>query len=205
MPPSLLSSMLIFDIKKRFLMYKILNKELTDDLLDKFRKTYADTPEVDTDKPCLNDDFIYGYFAPLISSFDITKDLNYAVDYVLFNNNQYIIRFSCYDNLLLLCFFNPTVLAATFKLNSSTNRMIFQEYYTNWCCKSMTSLIKYKFGICSDERCFASVSDELRNLFHKWSYYHLTDEIFFMEAIDYLQINDDTKLKCEALFKGKCF
>ncbi len=201
-----IASILIFDIKKRFLMYKILNKELTDDLLDKFRKTYENDPDTDTtSNVTINDDFIYGYFAPLINSFDISKDLNYSVDYILFNNNQYIIRFNLYDNLLILCFYNPAILSITFKLNSSANRMLFQEYYTNWCCKSMISLIKYKFGVCSDERCFSSTNDELKKLFYKWSYYHLSDEIFFMEAIDYLQINDETKSKCETLVKGSFF
>ena len=257
-----MSSILIFDINKKYLLYKILNKDILKLLTSELNKKYGEEnenqalspipenqpppsppPQEEQEEPkitknLLTDDFIYGYFAPIINSFEISKEMNYEYEYALFNNNQYIIRFTLYDNCLLLCIYNSNSSSVS-SVNSPSqqqeqqqaklstilrpmstvataftqqrqepvsapqdlNKLIYNDYYTNWCSKSIITLIKYKFGICSDERCFNEIDNELKNLFVKWSRLHSNDIIYYIEAIEYLQVNDETKLKCDQFVK----
>jgi hypothetical protein len=217
-----MASILIFDKNKKYLLYKILNKDILNLLINEFNKEYGENQNFQSLSPIpenqqaphrpttmLTDDFIYNYFAPIINSFEISKEMNYVYEYALFNKNQYIIRFTLYDNCLLLCIYscvNSLQLQSSQQKNISTevlelNKLVYNDYHTNWCSKSMISLIKYKFGICSDERCFNEIDNELENLFVKWSKLHSFDVIYFIESIEYLQVNDETRLKCDAFVK----
>ena len=235
-----MASILIFEKNKKFLLYKILNKDILKLLLNELDKEYGEEnennlrsssafeekqeettplPPITVTKKVrhqLTDDFIYGYFAPIINSYEISKEMNFVYEYALFNENQYIIRFTLYDNCLLLCIYS-SINSSYFYSSQSVqnilpqaslspeclelNKLIYNDYHTNWCSKSIISIIKYKFGICSDEKCFNEIDNELKNLFVKWSKLHSCDIIYFIESIEYLQINEETKLKCEAFVK----
>ena len=148
-------------------------------------------------KSLLTDDLIYQYFSPLINSFEFSKEINYVYEYALFNKNQHIIRFNLYKNCLILCIQNSN--DNLLKTNSDLKKLIYSEYLSGWYCKSITSLLKYKFGICGDEKCFNSSNQmEIRTLYSTWCNYYLTDVVYFLEAIEQLDVSDDIKLKCQA-------
>jgi len=70
------------------------------------------------------------------------------------------------------------------------------------CCRSFLSLLKYKFGVCADEQCFRhAAAAEVRALFAFWSALFARNQVFFVEAIEQLEVNEDIKLKCEAFMK----
>ena len=218
------SSILIFEINKKILLYKILTDELLQsiktEIISNFgsnyvieknsqQKTVETVEENDTstterensfseepfneqvNKPKqemnLTNDLIYEYFSPIIASFEISKDINYSYEYVLFNKSQHIIRFNLYNNCLILC-----ILSNSLKLTQSEselNKLIFSEYYTSWYCKSFISLIKYKFGICSEEKCFNGLNQiDIKKLYQKWSYLFSNDLVYYIEAVEQLQM-----------------
>ena len=153
-------------------------------------------------KLTLTNDLIYEYFSPIVNSFEISKEIAYVYEYVLINRNKYTIRFCQYNNCLILLIYN--LIDQQFYLNVNTTRksseltrQIYIDYYTNWFNKSLVSLLKFKFGICSNEKCFnLNKKNEIKNLYTKWSEYFLNDQSYFVEAIDQLVINDDIKAKC---------
>ncbi len=232
------SSILIFEINKKILLYKILTDELLQllktEIVKNFgsnyviekneQKTAADENDtsatekednIDENKNetkanpekklnnnnaelNLTNDLIYEYFSPIVASFEISKDINYTYEYALFNKNQQTIRFYLYNNCLIMCILSNTTTSKLNKSDSELTRLVYAEYQTSWYCKSFISLIRYKFGICSDEKCFTGLNQiDIKKLYQKWSYLHANDPVFYIEAIEQLQINEDIKIKCE--------
>ncbi len=229
------SSILIFEINKKILLYKILtdelyqllkneivknfgtsyvneknNQENLEDTQDtsatEIENSYSEEPSIinkmNETKPTemnLTNDLIYEYFSPIVASFEISKDINYTYEYALFNKNQYIIRFILFNNCLTLCILNNSNNNKIDRKESDMNRLINAEYFTSWYCKSFISIVKYKFGICSDEKCFSNLNQiDIKNLYTNWSHLFANDPVYYLEAIEQLQVNEDIKIKCEA-------
>ena len=153
-------------------------------------------------KLILTNDLIYEYFSPIVNSFEISKEMNnYIYEYALFNKSQYIIRFNLHKNCLFMCIqdFNSSP-NNLFKPTLEMTKHIYSDFNSGWCCKSLISLFKYKFGICSDEKCFTNKTNhsEITELFTAWSNYYLMDQIYFLEVIEQLDVSEDTKLKCKS-------
>lgn len=145
----------------------------------------------------LTDELISEYFSPLISSYEFSKDLNYTYEYALFNKPEYMAYFYSYKECIILTIFDSN----RFELTKSSNyfmKYVYSEYYSSWCCKSLISLFKYKFSICLNEKCLSKDSKkEIKRLFLKWCNYFQTEQIYFLEAIEQIEVNDDIKIKCE--------
>lgn len=210
------SSILVFELNRKFLLYKILTKELAEHLQKEFIK-YFDTQKIQEEqtdlKSSLNQDqaekskdtylrhdLIYEYFAPIVNSFEISKEINFLFEHALFKDTNFLVRFFAYKNCLLLLVYDSNLSSTNLeKINSALTKQVNAEFYLNWCCKSFISLVKFKFGICSDEKCFETddTKYDLKNLYLKWSSYFLIDQIYFIEAIEQLHVNDDIKIKCQ--------
>jgi hypothetical protein len=165
--------------------------------------TYDTQPQV---KPSLTltNDLIYEFFAPMINSFEITREISYCYEYALIDRSKYTIRFYLYTNCLILLIYNfgdvqAYLSSSSIRASSELTRQVYIDFYTNWFNKSLISLLKFKFGICSDEKCFklSANKKEIKRLYLKWSEYFLNDQAFFVESIDQLVVNDDIKAKCK--------
>lgn len=208
------SSILIFELNRKFLLYKILTDELGQILKDEIIKNFgfnyvaekqklnddtstterensaSEESHINDQKFELTHDLIYEFFSPLVASFEITKDINYVFEYALFKKTNYIIRFNVFNNCLIMCILKSD------PCDSEISKLIYSDYYSSWYLKSLISLLKYKYGICSDEKCFTS-SVDIKKLYQKWSNLFMNDPIYHIEAIEHLQVNEDIKIKCE--------
>jgi hypothetical protein len=159
----------------------------------------TNTPEAKASLTLTND-LIYEFFAPMINSFEITREINFIYEYALLDRNKYTIRFYLYTNCLILLVYNfGDVNSGSIRASSEMTRQVYIDFYTNWFNKSLISLLKFKFGICSDEKCFrlSANKNEIKRLYLKWSEYFLSDQAYFVESIDQLVVNDDIKAKCK--------
>ena len=193
MPFPAASSIFVFEINKKFLLHKILTKQLeialSADILKTFDQKYE---ELSTE---LADNLIYQYFSPLISSFEISRDINYVYEYASFSKHQHLIRFSLHKNCLIFCIYDATNKPES---KSELATLIHAEYYSSWYSKSFLSLLKHKFGVCSDEKCFSKSNQrDLERLYLKWSSLYSRDQIYFVEALEQLDVNEDIKIKCD--------
>jgi hypothetical protein len=148
----------------------------------------------------INNELIYEYFSPIVNSFEISKEINYIFEYTLFKNNQHIIRFNLHKNCLFMFIQDMSSnVDKTFKSNTEMTNLIYSDFLSGWCCKSLTSLLRYKFGICSDEKCFNNKVNktEIKELFSAWSNYYHAEQVYFLEAIEQLEVSDDIKFKCK--------
>jgi hypothetical protein len=255
--PASAPSILIFEINKKFLLFKILDRKFTKQLKIEVTRLYGDenfhqdednvqnlstefdrdeifhseengssTEEVETEienlyhkssatplsrmKLKLTNDLIYQYFSPIINSFEISREINYLFEYIFIDRNKYIIRFYLHKNCLVLLiydmnhqnFYQNSLNVASKFGSCELTRQIYIDFYTNWYNKSIISLLKFKFGICADEKCFNNQSlnnnrKEIHNLFLKWSELFQNDQSYFVEAIDQFVLNDDIKSKCK--------
>ena len=223
---SIENSILVFEITKKFLVFKILSKELyeslREDIVKNFGLNYVEeknqsanfrsnandessTHKADTNcekKPLVvTDDLIYEYLSTIVNSFEISKEIDYTYEYALFNKNSYIIRFMQFKNFLFICLNKLNQASKSLKSVNNTNsdyaKLIYSEYFTGWQCKSLMSLIKLKFGICLDDKCFNELTkSELKSLYLKWSEFHSNEMVYFVEAIELLDVNEDVKIKC---------
>lgn len=152
-------------------------------------------------KLALTNDLIYEYFSPIVNSFEISREINFQYETLQINRNRYFVRLYLYKNCLTLLIYDVDAQQASLSDSSDTEltRQLYVDFYTNWFNKSLLSLIKFKFGICSDDKCFKSRQNklELKNLYKKWSEYFLNDQSYFVESIDSLVVNDDIKSKCK--------
>lgn len=215
------SSVLVFEMSKKTLFYKILSRELKNHLRAEIWKNFgaryvkekseqstefysSPVPGSDETAPLhnnstgssatnfnLTDDLIYEYFSVLVASYEISKELNYVYEYALFDRNKYIIRFQLYKNFLIMILFNmPGSGLAT---DMDLKNQLYVEFYSNWFLKSIISLFKYKFGISTDYRCFKDTADEnvteIKSLFSKWTHFYQTENVYFIEAIEKLEVN----------------
>lgn len=209
------SSILIFEMKKKYLLYKILTKELKSHLKSEIWKNFGakyirekneqnsefysvdanQSDETGTNPSSasnfnLTNDLIYEYFSALVASYEISKEISYVYEYALFDQNRYIIRFHQYKNFLLMILFNAAGVSAGLESFEVRNQL-FAEYYTSWFCKSVVSLLKYKFGISTDDRCLKDTDEpavEIRSLFVKWSHLFHSENLYFVEAIEKLEV-----------------
>lgn len=148
----------------------------------------------------INNELIYEYFSPIVNSFEISKEINYIFEYTLFKNNQHIIRFNLHKNCLFMFIQDMSSSSShTFKSKSEMTNLIYSDFLSGWCCKSLISLLRYKFGICSDEKCFNNKVNkiEIKELFSAWANYYHADQVYFLEAIEQLEVSDDIKFKCK--------
>ena len=227
------ASILIFEMNKKYLLYKILTKELKNHLRAEIWKNFGakyvnekneqseefyngvktdsneakidDSTDTNTNNKTnksnslnnfnLTDDLIYEYFSALVGSFEISKELEFIYEYALFNQNKYIIRFHVHKNFLLLIILNVTLDYSSSSSSSSSSDFrnhLYSEYFTSWFCKSIISLIRYKFGISTDERCFKETDEssqlEIKSFFAKWSHYFMSENLYFIEAIEKLEV-----------------
>jgi hypothetical protein len=227
------SSILVFELNKKFLIYKILSQEFHDLLRDEIIKNYGvsyvyeknqeetskstknnESPDslvsdsskvspVDDEnsenfknKLTLTNDLIYEYFSTIINSYEISQEINYSYEYILLDQNQYIARFYLYKNLLVLCIQNLNKLEIADN-KSELVKAIYSEFYASWCSKSLISLFKYKLGICSDEKSFTlSNQNDIKTLYVNWLNYFFTDTLYYLEAIEQLEVNEDIRMKC---------
>lgn len=211
-------SILIFEMNKKYLIFKILNKELKNQLRSEIWKNFGakyvrekneqslefynsdqqDFQANDSIKANnnnnnfdLTDDLIYEYFSALVASFEISKEIDFVYEYALFNQNKYIIRFHQHKNFLIMVLFN------NFETNSSESKnQLYAEYYADWFCKSIISLIKYKYGISTDDRCLKETDEktiEIKSLFSRWSSYYQSENLYFFEAIEKLEVKSLVK------------
>ncbi|CAF0708209.1 unnamed protein product [Brachionus calyciflorus] len=193
------TSFLVFDSKRKFLLYKILTKELQNHLLKEFDIYFSsakleDKTNQDTNQTLeLESDLVYEYFAPIVNSFEISKDINFKFESTLLNNSNYSIRFYPFKEYLFICIYDLKYLNLTFKTTDLVNQ-VYSDYYSNWFCKSFLSLIIFKYGICLDKKCFDS---NFKSLFLKWCDLFLTQHVYYVEAIEVVQVNEDIKNKCE--------
>jgi hypothetical protein len=219
------NSILIFEITKKFLVFKILSKELyeslSEDILKNFGLKYVEeknqsdnfranindespnNADINLDKkpPVVTDDLIYEYLSTIVNSFEISKEIDYTYEYALFNKNSYIIRFMQFKNFLFICLNRLNPASKSSKSINTTNsdyaKLIYSEYYTGWHCKSLISLLKFKFGICLEDKCFNDImKNEIKNLYLKWNEFHSNEMVYFVEAIEILDVNEDVKVKC---------
>lgn len=224
------SSILIFEMNKKYLLYQIITKELKIHLKSEIFRNFgakyiieksqqnsefysSNNNQFNVDKNkispfenlensnnkadestasnfTLTNDLVYEYFSALVASFEIAKEINYVYEYAFFSQNKYIIRFHMHKNFLILILFNYNDISAINE-SSELKNQIYSEYYTSWFCKSLISLIKYKFGICTDDRCFKDATEnklEIKNLYLKWSNYFLNENLYFIEAIEKLEV-----------------
>lgn len=189
-------SLLLFQIKRKFLIYKLLTNDLKDHLINEFQ-VYFSSGKLENQLE-LSDDLIYEYFAPIVNSFQISIDLNYRFDHFLLKN--FYIKFYLYKSCILLLIFSVDNFNPSKQITNVTNK-IFGDFYSKWFCKSFISLVKFKFGICSDERCFQINNSEINELFIKWSELFSIYHLFFIEAIEEVQINDDIRNRFECTIK----
>lgn len=230
------ASILIFEMNKKYLLYKILTKELKNHLRAEVWKNFGakyvnekseqsekfyngaktneneaneakidDSTDTNTNNKTnksnslnnfnLTDDLIYEYFSALVASFEISKELEFIYEYALFDQNKYIIRFHVHKNFLLLIILNVTLDYSSSSSSSSSSdfrNQLYSEYFTSWFCKSIISLIRYKFGISTDERCFKETDEssqlEIKSFFAKWSHYFMSENLYFIEAIEKLEV-----------------
>jgi len=151
-------------------------------------------------KLLLTDDLIYEYFSPIVNSFEISKEINYIFEYTLFKNNQHIIRFNLHKNCLFMFIQDMSSNSGNLlKPKAEMTNLIYSDFLSGWCCKSLITLLRYKFGICSDEKCFNNIVNkiEIKELFSAWSNYYQVDQLYFLEAIEQLEVSDDIKYKCK--------
>ena len=193
MPFPAASSIFVFEMNKKFLMHKILTKQLevalSADILKTFDQKYE---ELSTESA---DNLLYQYFSPLISSFEISRDINYVYEYASFGRHQHLIRFSLHKNCLIFCIYDATNKPES---KSELATLMHAEYYSSWYSKSFLSLLKHKFGVCSDEKCFSKPNQrDLERLYLKWSSLYSRDQIYFVEALEQLDLNEDIKIKCD--------
>lgn len=233
------ASILIFEMNKKYLLYKILTKELKNHLRAEVWKNFGakyvnekseqsekfynggknnenseneaneakadDSTDTNNNNKTnksnslnnfnLTDDLIYEYFSALVASFEISKELEFIYEYALFDQNKYIIRFHVHKNFLLLIILNVTLDYSSSSSSSSSSdfrNQLYSEYFTSWFCKSIISLIRYKFGISTDERCFKETDEssqlEIKSFFAKWSHYFMSENLYFIEAIEKLEV-----------------
>ena len=210
------ASILIFEINKKFLLNKIITDELHEflrtEIIKNFGIKYVEEKSNLNDAELrssslssspsqahlsVTDDLIYEYFSPIINSYEISKEINYTSEYALFTNSDYSIRFYPNKIFLILTIFNSKTFINQ-EASAALTKQIYTEFYSNWYSKSFISLVRYKFGICQDERCFKEpFKTELNNLMNKWFFSFNTDQVCFTESIEKLDINDDIKIKCE--------
>lgn len=191
-------SLLLFETKRKFLIYRILSNDLKVHLINEFQ-IYFSSGKLENQLE-LSDDLIYEYFAPIVNSFQITRDLNYRFDHILLKKSNFFIKFFLYKNYIILLIFAIDRFNPSNQTSSITNQ-IFGDFYANWFFKSFLTLVRFKFGICLDERCFQIKNPEINELFFKWSNLFSTQHLFFIEAIEEVQFNDDIKQKFEYSIK----
>ncbi|RNA32470.1 Hermansky-Pudlak syndrome 1 -like protein [Brachionus plicatilis] len=191
-------SILLFETKRKFLIFKILTNELKDHLIKEFHIYFSDGKLENQVE--LNDDLIYEYFAPIVNSFEISRELNYRFDHVILKKSNFYIKFYLYKNCLLLSIL-PINQLNSLTQNTDLTKKIYGDFYSNWFLKSFITLAKFKFGICLDEKCIQIDNSEISELFLRWSNIFFTHHLYFIEAIEEVQINDDIKKRCEYFIK----
>lgn len=174
-------SVLVFELNKKILLFKSLTKSFEVLLKAEIEKNYSTihTAETCDDNDPLQEtdaNLFYQYFAPIIISFEISKDLNFVYECMLFNKQQHIIRFSLYKNCLIICVYDSFQFHQQVESKSTVTKMVHVEYYSKWYCKSFVSLMKYKFGICSAEKCFNN-QIEMQKLFLNWSDLYVNNQV----------------------------
>lgn len=172
------ASILAFDLNKKVLLFKFMTKQFKKLLDSEFINNFGDPYSKEADS---ESNLFYQYFSPLISSFEISKDINFVYEHVLLNNSQYILRFNPYKNCLILCFYDSNQFQFGYS-HSTIARSVHNEFFTSWHCKSLVTLIKYKFGICYDEKCFVN-QGEIRRLILKWSNLFTQDHVSIFISI----------------------
>lgn len=219
------SSILIFEMNKKYLLFKILTRELRSHLRSEIWKNfgakyvnekneqslefYKTDQQIDTIQNedtnsasntsnnntssnfNLTDDLIYEYFSALVASYEISREIDYVYEYALFEKNKYIVRFHQYKNFLIMILFNVTTGVDPGLGSFESTNQLYTEYHTKWFCKSIVSLIKYKFGISTDDRCLKEADEnttEIKSIFSKWSFYYQNENLYFMEAIEKLDV-----------------
>lgn len=184
-----MSSILVFDLNKRCLLFKLLSDELTNALLKEINKTNSNQEEQITS---LNSDFLNSYFSPLVSSFEISREIDYLYEILSFNAYKSTIRYNLYENCLILCIFESENVT-----NSKVNCLL-NDYQTSWEFKCIVSLIRYKCSICTIDSIDTNL---IESMFKQWLKLNNNQIINFFEAIEFLIINDETKLRAELFIK----
>lgn len=182
-------SLMVFEINKKILLYKLLSPSFAAILNAEIAKNYGNNEDdsiSNQQEPqsyeCSDESpeeiLYYQYFAPIINSFEISRDLSFVYEYILFERRQHVIRFYLYKNCLVLSIYDMRqAVPAVGQVNSMTTRLIHAEYYSSWYSKSFVSLMKYKFGICGDEKCFTNQTMEFNRLYSNWSNQFIRDQV----------------------------
>lgn len=141
---------------------------------------------------------LFQYFTTLVASFGICKSTNHLLETVFLDKKNYLFRLCSYQNFLIIVSVNSDSFGKIeHDLNPNKSEMrteIYFEFYTNWLIKSFVSLLRYKFGICTSED--QKMLSEIRSVFCSWCDLYLNDHLFYVEAIEKLDLNDDTKKSC---------
>jgi len=199
------SSILIFEINKKILLYKILTDELLQLLKTEIVKNFGSNYVIEKNEQKTAADENDTSATEKEDNIDENKNETKANPEKKLNNNNAELNLTndliyeyLYNNCLVMCILSNTTTSKLNKSDSELTRLVYAEYQTSWYCKSFISLIRYKFGICSDEKCFTGLNQiDIKKLYQKWSYLHANDPVFYIEAIEQLQINEDIKIKCE--------
>ncbi len=208
---NLASSLLVFEINKKILLYKWLSPSFAAVLNAEISKNYGgnkSNPEhkteagEDTDGASDSEDILfYQYFSPIINSFEISRDLNFVYEYILFDRRQHVIRFHLYKNCLVMSVYDTRqTVPAVGLIKSPATRLIHAEYYSSWYSKSFVSLMKYKFGICADEICFANQRSGFDRLYSNWSNLFINDQVTFFVLQSDLELLELINLKSVVSF-----
>jgi hypothetical protein len=188
-------SVFVFDITKKILLCRQISVDLFrliyDEIVKNFGLDYVkEKNSLRNNYNEISDDLIYEYFSPLVNSYEISKELSYSYEFGLFKKNNLILRFSSFKNCLIMYVYaNNTIMNNTNHSSSSLTSSIYSQYSTDWAAKSMLSLIRYKFGICSDDKCFNKInSNEIKLLFLQWTQLYSNDLNYFVETIEQLEV-----------------
>ncbi len=186
-PPQ--ASILVFDLAKQTPVFKALTSSLEQAISAEIARNYASAADSDAN-------LLYQVFSPLLSSFEISRDMSFLYESLLFGQRAHAVRFTAYKGCLLLCLHDSSHLH---QIDAALPRSLHADFHSAWFSKSFLSLLKYKFGVCADEQCFRhAAAAEVRALFAFWSALFARTQVFFVEAIEQLEVNEDVRLKCEA-------
>jgi len=124
-PPQ--ASILVFDLAKQTPVFKALTSSLEQAISAEIARNYASAADSDSN-------LLYQVFSPLLSSFEISRDMSFLYESLLFGQRANIVRFTAYKSCLLLCLYDSAHLRQI-DASAALTRSLHADFHSSWFSK----------------------------------------------------------------------